>query len=115
MEQRVVLGVGLEEEQQEPLMVGMPQVPLVAAAVAEITAPVEVVPMAVVGESKTVGIPVVQLMEAPVESPGESVRVGHRLAAARVMLGGAAAAVTSSMGTAPILQGRWEPQGTMVT
>ena len=89
--------------------------PLAAVVVAEITAPVELVPMAVVAGPKTVGMPVIQPMGELAEHPEESDRVGHRLTAARVMLGGVAVAVTLSMETAPILQGHWELQGTMVT
>ncbi len=88
--------------------------PLAAVVAAEITAPVEVAPMAVAAGPKTVGMPVIQPMGELAEHP-EAPRAGHRLTAVRVTLAAVAAAVTSSMETAPILQGHWELQGTMVT
>ena len=115
MGQRAVLEVGLEEEQQDPRMVETLRMPLAAAAVVAIMAPAEAVPMAAAVGPKTVGIPVVQLMEVPVEQTGEPGHAGYRPTAEPVTLEAEAEAVPSSMETAPIPQGRWELQGTMVT
>ncbi len=115
MGQQAVLEVGLEEEQEEPLMVEMLRVSLVEEEEMAMTAPAEVLPMAAVVGLKTVGMPVIQLMGVPVEHPGEAGRAGCRLTAERVTLRAAAEVVPLSMEMAPIPQGRWEPQGTMVT
>ena len=114
-----VLEVTLEEEQQEKQQetqtVEILPMTLEEEEEVEITAPGEVVVSmeAAVGP-KTLGMPVVQIMGVPVEHPGEG-RAGCRLTAERVMLRAAAEVVPLSIQMAPLPQGRWVLQGTMVT
>ncbi len=92
-----VLEVGLEEEQQDPLMVEILPMPLEEEEEVQMTAPAEVVPMAAAVGPKTVlkpvWIPVIQFMGVPVGHPGDPGCAGRRLTAERVMLRAAAEAV----------------------